>query len=55
MDPEKIEMIGYTDDIGSTDYNLELSAKRAIAVQRYFEQKDVSLKGKIETQGKGRG
>ena len=39
-----IEVLGYTDDIGSASYNLTLSRRRAEAVARYLVQNNVPLK-----------
>jgi outer membrane protein OmpA-like peptidoglycan-associated protein len=39
-----IEVLGYTDDIGPTSYNLTLSRRRAEAVARYLVQNNVPLK-----------
>ena len=38
----KIEIQGYTDDIGKDDYNLNLSQKRAEAVKEYLLEKNIS-------------
>ncbi len=38
----KIEIKGYTDDIGKDDYNLNLSQKRAEAVKEYLLEKNIS-------------
>jgi outer membrane protein OmpA-like peptidoglycan-associated protein len=39
-----VEVLGYTDDIGSASYNLTLSRRRAEAVARYLVQNKVPLK-----------
>jgi len=39
-----VEVLGYTDDIGPTSYNLTLSRRRAEAVARYLVQNNVPLK-----------
>jgi len=39
-----IEVLGYTDDIGPTSYNLTLSRRRAEAVARYLVQNNIPLK-----------
>ena len=39
-----IEVLGYTDDIGPSSYNLTLSRRRAEAVARYLVQNNVPLK-----------
>jgi outer membrane protein OmpA-like peptidoglycan-associated protein len=38
----KIEIQGYTDDIGTDDYNLNLSQKRADALKEYLLQNNIS-------------
>ena len=40
----QIEVLGYTDDIGSSSYNLTLSRRRAEAVARYLVKSDTPLK-----------
>jgi outer membrane protein OmpA-like peptidoglycan-associated protein len=40
----QIEVLGYTDDIGTTSYNLTLSRRRAEAVARYLVKGDTPLK-----------
>jgi outer membrane protein OmpA-like peptidoglycan-associated protein len=40
----QIEVLGYTDDIGSASYNLTLSRRRAEAVARYLVKGDTPLK-----------
>ncbi len=49
---EKVEITGYTDRLGSLDYNLELSLRRAIAVKNYLVANGVPFKS-IVTDGKG--
>lgn len=45
-----IQLIGYTDNVGSDDVNLQLSNKRALAVKEFIlEHKKLT----IETEGKG--
>ncbi len=39
-----LEVLGYTDDIGPSSYNLTLSRRRAEAVARYLVQNNVPLK-----------
>jgi outer membrane protein OmpA-like peptidoglycan-associated protein len=39
-----IEVLGYTDNVGSPSYNLTLSRRRAEAVARYLVQNNVPLK-----------
>jgi len=48
----KIVVEGHTDDIGSENYNLKLSRKRAESVAKYFVKKGIPG-GKIETIGYG--
>ncbi len=38
LNPEKIQYLGHTDNMGSEDYNQKLSEKRAIAVQNYLNR-----------------
>jgi outer membrane protein OmpA-like peptidoglycan-associated protein len=40
-----VELVGFTDPIGSTQYNLTLSRRRAEAVQRYLVKNNVPLRG----------
>jgi outer membrane protein OmpA-like peptidoglycan-associated protein len=40
-----IELLGFTDPIGSTQYNLALSRRRAEAVQRYLVKNNIALRG----------
>jgi outer membrane protein OmpA-like peptidoglycan-associated protein len=40
-----VELEGFTDKVGSKDYNLALSRRRAEAVARYLVQRDVPLRG----------
>jgi outer membrane protein OmpA-like peptidoglycan-associated protein len=46
-----IQIQGYTDNIGNTDYNLNLSQKRADAVKNYLLQNNIL--NSIETKGFG--
>jgi len=48
-----VQVNGYTDAIGSVEYNLRLSQRRADAVRNYLEQQGVSHSGLI-TQGFGK-
>jgi outer membrane protein OmpA-like peptidoglycan-associated protein len=49
-----VELAGFTDPIGSPDYNLGLSRRRAWAVQRYLVEHDVPLRS-IHVVGMGEG
>jgi OOP family OmpA-OmpF porin len=49
----KIQLNGHSDDQGSDDYNLTLSANRATSVGEYIEQHGVS-KERIQTSGFGK-
>ena len=44
---------GYTDSIGSTDYNLGLSKRRAESVARYLQSRGVELSGRFSVNGYG--
>lgn len=48
----EIVAIGYTDPIGSEQYNQKLSQQRADAVKQYLSQKGVSTE-RIQTEGRG--
>lgn len=48
----KIEIKGYTDSVGATDYNMDLSKRRADSVADYLASKGVD-RSKITTQGLG--
>lgn len=49
----KIQITGYTDDIGSDNFNLELSLKRALTVKEYLVLKGCNGEN-IEASGKGK-
>jgi outer membrane protein OmpA-like peptidoglycan-associated protein len=49
----KVQITGYTDDVGSEDFNLVLSLKRAQTVKEYLVQKGCSPEN-IQTSGKGK-
>ena len=52
-EPEKVLIIGYTDDIGSDAFNQELSLARAHTVQRILVEKGVA-ESKIFCEGRGK-
>ena len=47
-----VEIVGYTDDVGDDDYNLELSQQRATSVRDYLVSKGLD-RNKIVTTGMG--
>jgi len=50
---KKIKIFGYTDNVGSEDYNLKLSIKRAMSVASYLVECKKIDKNKIEVKGMG--
>jgi OOP family OmpA-OmpF porin len=48
----KVQIVGYTDSIGSDAYNLRLSERRAQAVKQYLVSKGVAA-GRLSTEGRG--
>ena len=48
----KIEVAGHTDNLGSSDYNLDLSIRRAKSVQKFLVEQGVSEK-QLESEGRG--
>lgn len=53
-DVTKIEIIGHTDSMGSSEYNQQLSFKRAQAVKNLLIQYNEKLTHKLSIQGKGK-
>jgi outer membrane protein OmpA-like peptidoglycan-associated protein len=49
---DRLDIIGYSDRIGSDEYNQQLSERRAWAVARYLMQQGVPL-AKIRVEGRG--
>jgi outer membrane protein OmpA-like peptidoglycan-associated protein len=49
----KFKIEGHTDTVGTKDYNLSLSDRRAAAVSAYLEQKFGVNQGRLETVGVG--
>ena len=47
-----IEITGHTDNVGSSDYNQQLSEQRAISVARYLQGRGISP-ARISTDGRG--
>jgi outer membrane protein OmpA-like peptidoglycan-associated protein len=49
-----LTIVGYTDNVGSNQYNQKLSERRAVSVAQYFESRRVSPL-RLATLGKGEG
>lgn len=49
----RIEIGGHTDNEGEDDYNLDLSKRRAMAVKRFFTDREYVDESRIETKGYG--
>ncbi|MCA1762194.1 MAG: OmpA family protein [Flavobacteriales bacterium] len=49
----RIEIGGHTDNQGDKEYNLDLSKRRAIAVKRFFTDREYVDEDRIETKGYG--
>ncbi|HUQ28862.1 MAG TPA: OmpA family protein [Usitatibacter sp.] len=49
---DRVQITGYTDRLGSEEYNLKLSQRRAAAVKAYLVQKGVAAQ-RLEALGKG--
>jgi outer membrane protein OmpA-like peptidoglycan-associated protein len=54
MPADGVLLIGHTDSLGSDDYNMELSERRAQAAKRYLEESFNIPASKISTMGKGK-
>ena len=50
--PDEIAIVGYTDRLGSDDYNQKLSERRAIAVKNYLISKGIDS-GRLRAEGRG--
>lgn len=50
--PDEIVIVGYTDRLGSDDYNQELSGRRAIAVKNYLMNKGIES-SRLRAEGRG--
>ena len=50
---EKLEIFGYTDDVGKADYNYKLSQDRAHSVQQFLNNKGITNEIAISITGKG--
>ena len=53
MAAKKLKLIGHTDKVGDEAYNLNLSQRRALAVQNYLQQLDSNLQPRISSLGMG--
>ena len=51
-EPKEVKIVGYTDRLGSEEYNQSLSERRALAVKNYMVNKGVSS-DRLLTEGKG--
>src|SRR5580765_5790806 len=51
-DGSNLLIVGHTDDVGSFDYNQDLSDRRAAAARRYLASRNVDP-NRIDTQGRG--
>ena len=50
---DSIQIFGYTNDIGSSQYNLNLSKKRTETVRKYLEKLGLNKSTKVTVEGKG--
>jgi len=50
---KQLTLIGHTDSVGDDDYNMNLSQRRARAVQAYLIEQDARLNYRIKAIGKG--
>lgn len=53
LKPETIHAVGYTDRLGTTEYNQKLSERRVDTVKLYLESKGIDA-DKIQTEGRGK-
>ncbi|MET0356144.1 MAG: OmpA family protein [Cellvibrio sp.] len=51
-EPKEVKIVGYTDRLGSEEYNQALSEKRALAVKTYMVEKGINAE-RLVTEGKG--
>jgi outer membrane protein OmpA-like peptidoglycan-associated protein len=49
----KLTIIGYTDNVGSEDYNIDLATKRAMVARDYIGRTDASVLDRIDVVGLG--
>jgi outer membrane protein OmpA-like peptidoglycan-associated protein len=54
MRDKVVRIEGHTDSVGSEDYNLVLSSKRAVAVQHYLSARHSLALERLPTLGKGK-
>jgi len=50
---QTVLLTGHTDKVGDSDYNMQLSLRRAQAVKQTLQKTNPQLTGHIQTQGKG--
>ncbi len=51
-EPKRVNIVGYTDRLGSDEYNQKLSERRALAVKTYMVDKGIEAE-RLATEGKG--